>query len=175
MNAINDILRPILKTHTLSQVARIAAINLSHLSDVRAGRRPATAALLYRLGVAVRQLKQAGLDPRLVRPAIYRVVLALTADALGLNVLEVLRSEPGAKRAANKEWRDASFARWLAQYLLNTRLNMKQAEVARASGVTKQAVSLAMREIENRRDDPAFEQVLAHMEIILRGDLADAQ
>ena len=174
MSQLDDILAPALKTHTLTEIARMAKMSYSHLRDVRRGRRPATPELLAQLGIAVRRLKLRGIDVKLERRAIYRVVLALTAQSLGLDPVSVQVSDPGAKKAANREWREASLARWMAQYLLNTKLNMPQAQVARASGVTKQAVSLAMREIELKRDDPEFDARLAKLEDVFE-DVTDAQ
>ena len=175
MNKLDDILNLALKTHTLTEIARMAGMSYSHLRDVRRGRRPATPALERGVARAARRLTYARSNVRMEIATIYQVVQALCAIALGIDPAAVQDSDPSAKRAANKDWRDAAFARWLAQSLLNSGLGISQIEVARASGVTKQAVSLAMHAIEDKRDDPAFDALVTQLEFIVKPRRRNAQ
>jgi hypothetical protein len=52
---------------------------------------------------------------------------------------------------------------------MNVTLGFSMADVGRAEGVTKAAVSSSMPEIELRRDDPEFDAMLARLELQLLG------
>lgn len=169
MRDITALLAPALEKYSLAEIARMAEMSPAYLSHLRSGRRNAKPSTLarVRMGIARLRTKQIGGNHEAI--VIYRVTLAMCATTLGLDAALIQVSDPGAKRASNKEWRDASFARWLAQYLMNTGLGMKQTYVARVAGVTKQAVSLAMQEIELKRDDPEFEAMISRLEHSILG------
>lgn len=164
MSQLDDILNPLLALYSQAEIARAAGINTTYLSDLVAGRRSPGAATIGKLRRATPHLKQ-GQNRQSAELSIkYRFALVVTAQALRLDPVMVQASIPSAKRAANMEWRGAAFARWLAWYLLNSSFGLCQADVARAAGVTKQAVSLAMGKIEERRDEPEFDALLAHLD-----------
>lgn len=169
MTALANLLEPALGLFTLAEIAHAADLDPSYLSHLRAGRFKPRLAMIARLRLAISRLKQRQTDGPASAVAFYRMALDASAAALGLDPDEVHASDPHARQAACKGWRDACLARWLAQYLLNAVHNIPQADVARASGVTRQAVSLAMREIENRRSEPAFDALLARLEHRLAG------
>jgi transcriptional regulator with XRE-family HTH domain len=164
MSALDDILNPLLAKYSQAEIARVAGINTNYLNSLVAGRRKPGAATLGKLRRAGPHLKH-GQNRRSADLSIkYRFALVVAAFALRLDPVMVQASLPAAKQAANKEWRNASFARWIAWYLLNSSFGLSQAEVARAAGVTKQAVSLAMRQITEKRDETEFDKLLFHLD-----------
>lgn len=56
-----------------------------------------------------------------------------------------------------------------AQYLLVTCCNVPGALAGRAHGCSKQAISKALRAVEDRRDDPQFDAELSRLERIFEG------
>jgi transcriptional regulator with XRE-family HTH domain len=168
MTALAHLLDPELGRFTLAEIAHAAEIDPAYLSNLRAGRKNPGPRTIARLRHAIARLKQRCTEGPSADVVAYRAVLAISAKALNLDAKEVLASDPHARKAACKGWRDACLARWLAQALLNSGLNIRQADVARASGVTRQAVSLAMREIENRRSEPAFDALVTELEDCLK-------
>jgi len=164
MSALDDILKPLLAKYSKAEIARVAGINVSYFYDLVAGRRSPGRATLGKLRRATAQLKQLRNRQSADLSIKYRFALVVAALALGLDPVMVQASLPSAKKAANMEWRDAAGARWLAWYLLNSSFGLCQAEVARAAGVTKQAVSLALGKIEERRDEPEFDAMLLNLD-----------
>jgi hypothetical protein len=165
MAALSDLLQPLEgRSVATSDLARLAGLHVTHLYDLLAGRKvpsPATRAKI-RFAVNRIRLRQAEAGPDLV--ASYRMALALAAVTLGSDPGLAQVSDPQGRQVSSKAWREAAEARRLAQYLLNAVLGLPQAEVARISGVTKQAVSKAMREIEDAREDQAFDAKVAKLE-----------
>lgn len=170
MSELDDLLKPWLATYSLAQIARLAGIHPNQMSNLMSGRRKVSRRTLGRIEFAISRLRQKQTGGTVLVTGLYRFMLALCAGSLGLDAAIVLPSRPAAKQAANKIWRDASFARWLAWYLMNTGCNVTQAEIARTVGVTKQAVSLAMREIEDKREDTEFDGLVVYLEFILSGE-----
>lgn len=102
--------------------------------------------------------------------ATYNVVLAMVAAMHGAELAEVQAQlartgEPNI----DKRWRQAADIRAQAIYLVNTALNVEQHFLARASGLTPAAVCLALRRIEDRRDEPQIERLITFAETIIKG------
>ncbi|MBO6816529.1 MAG: hypothetical protein JJ891_16865 [Rhizobiaceae bacterium] len=100
--------------------------------------------------------------------ACYLSVCALVARDLDIDIDVVKRNPPKIRATNNREWMDAAAVREVAAYLLHTSLGFSQQQVANAIGVSKPAVCQLCRKVEDRRDDPEFEQLLARIE----GELA---
>lgn len=104
--------------------------------------------------------------------ATYGATLALLAGLQKQDLREVrLQFARGGEHAADKKWLAASRVRALALYLVNTALNVEQNYLARAAGITPAAVCLALRRVEDRRDDPKIKALIALAEKIVRGEL----
>lgn len=130
--------------------------------------RPATLARL-RMGLARIRTRQHGTDwPMLV---CWRVALALAANALHLDPARCQDQDPARRASFSREWMAAAEARRLAMYLLNAGCGFSQSAVARAAGMTKQAVSLACREIEDRRSDRAFDELADRLTAAITGEM----
>lgn len=99
--------------------------------------------------------------------AAYKATLVLAAFTLKIDARRALAAEPGKRANASEEWRDSAAARWVAFNVMVGLLGFKQADVARAAGVTKQAVNNALSELAERRDsDPAIDRVMGELEEI---------
>jgi transcriptional regulator with XRE-family HTH domain len=155
----------------LAQLARLAGMHPGHLAEMVAGRRPPTEASLARIRMALMRLRSRATEGPLAEFCLYQALLARAAAALGLEVALVRASGP-ADKIRTPQARAAAQARWLAFYLMNVGYGVTGAMVARAAGVSKNAVSLALQEVELRRDtDAAFARLLEDLETELVGGL----
>ena len=164
---IAGLIAEVLPDHSLYAVARAAGMHPSHLSDVVVGRCVATRATVARIRLAVARLKSGAADGSLQSALVFKVLLVLACVQLGIDPADVKAQGPARKASERPEWMQAAKARRLAQYVMNVSLGFAQAEVARASGVTRQAVSLAARNVENLRENQDTEQLLARLEVWL--------
>lgn len=131
-----------------------------------AGQRTLSWPVLNALEKAVRSL-QAGREQdvtdALLRCTANAAVLAVAAK-LGLDGPTLLAVDP--RGVTDKNFADASRVRKLAAYLVVTGTDVTMESVALALGVTKQASSKWMPQVEDMRDDPAIDAML--------NELADA-
>lgn len=82
------------------------------------------------------------------------------AGKLGVDPATALASDPGLRANSDPAWRKAAQVRELAAYCTVTELDLGAARVARAIGVTRAAVSLMLRRVEDQRDDPTVEEMV---------------
>jgi hypothetical protein len=162
-------LRAFAVNHGLQAIARVTELHPNYLSGVVSGQRKPSRATLGKLRLGLARLKARQMDGTFNDVTAYRAVLGLCALRLGADPGAVQASEPDAKQTQNLDWLAAAKARRLAQYLLSITLGASQAEVARIVGVTRQAVSLACREVEDWRDDPAKDALISELELALLG------
>ncbi|MBV1706287.1 MAG: hypothetical protein KGQ37_03680 [Hyphomicrobiales bacterium] len=101
--------------------------------------------------------------------AVFRGYAAHFAALAGLDAGAALASDPGRRANASPEWRAAALVRAQALYCTVTELNVNGARVARAIGMTRQAVSQALRRIEDMRDDAAFDAALDAAAALISG------
>jgi chromosomal replication initiation ATPase DnaA len=86
-------------------------------------------------------------------------VEALVAAASGIGLAEL--------RAASRGRATAALARQTAMYLAHVHLGLSLSEVGRNFGRDRTTVAHACACVEDRRDDPRFERVLACLEAAL--------
>jgi hypothetical protein len=67
------------------------------------------------------------------------------------------------------EWCAASQAREIAIYLASVICNLRNASLHRALGLSRPAVTLALRRVEDRRDDPEFDAEIRALVMIMTG------
>lgn len=79
----------------------------------------------------------------------YRCALAMAAEVLGLDAHAVLASDPARKATADKDWLAESRARRLAFWIVNGQFGFKATAIGMAAGVSKQAVSVGVREVDD--------------------------
>lgn len=148
----------------MAELARLAGLHPHHLYDIAAGRKALVPATRAKLRMARARIHNRQLDGTLELITAYRATLALSALAFGLDPAEVISQKPWTSANVSERWRKAALARRVAQYLMNTALGFAQAEVGRAAGMTRQAVSIAMREVEDLRDEAEFSDTLERLE-----------
>lgn len=85
----------------------------------------------------------------------YLAVLALVCREKGVDPALVQANDPARKATADPDWLLAAQMRRLALYLANCGLGLNQAPLAKATGLTPAAVSLAIQKLEARRDTDA--------------------
>ncbi len=88
------------------------------------------------------------------------MVTAIIAYALEIPLEEVQAEGRGSAEAA--------FARQVAMYLAHVALEMSLARIAAAFGRDRSTVSHACHLVEDRRDDPAFEDWIDQLEASIR-------
>ncbi len=93
----------------------------------------------------------------------YRLVLAIVASREGVAVDEVARHDPARRATNDPAWMRAARIRRAAVYLCNTVYGMPQAVLARVTGLSPAAVSLACGDVERARDELAVERTLEEL------------
>jgi transcriptional regulator with XRE-family HTH domain/DNA-binding XRE family transcriptional regulator len=155
-------------------LARAAGIAASYYSYFLLGNRVQPRPdMIARLRMALERLRrgQVSNSNRDYAVAVsYRLAVALAADALQVDAGLVHRSDPGRRATHSASWMSAAEVRRLACYLLNVGIGFTQADTARAAGLTKQGVCEAVRAIEDRREDPAFEALVEKLTTAIMGD-----
>ncbi len=101
--------------------------------------------------------------------ATFRGFAAHFAALHGLDAATALASDPGLRANASASWRDAARVRELAVYCTVTELNLSGSKVAAAIGLTKQAVSLMLRRVEDLRDQPVWDAQIAAAAALISG------
>ncbi|PPQ39354.1 hypothetical protein SAMN06265338_103197 [Rhodoblastus acidophilus] len=90
----------------------------------------------------------------------YAGALERTARFYGVTPEQVAETSPQRGATADAHWRACSHARQAAIYLVNTGAGIGQAKIAALLGLTPAAVCLALKDVEDRRDDPAFNEMI---------------
>lgn len=90
----------------------------------------------------------------------YRGFVAVLCEHFGVTPDDVDAADPRAGATADPHWRACAHARQAAIYLTNTALGLKQRRLAEVLELTPAAVCLALRAVEDRRDDPDLDVAL---------------
>jgi transcriptional regulator with XRE-family HTH domain len=126
--------------------------------------RPATVA---KLNHALKrfQIGFAGEAGAIAPHAAFKACLVLASFMLGADARAALHADPSRRATADPEWLKASRARRLAFSIANQQCGFHVSDVARAAGVTKAAVSTAIKELMDLRDDdPQLDRVMGEIE-----------
>jgi len=146
-------------------VTRMAGLHPRYIARLRSGEITLTLTTARRIQLAISRLKRSESNADSALPsACYRLAVAYVAHARGRTPDFVLASDPGKRATADPVWREAAQLRRWAIYIANQYLNLPQAELARAAGMSKAAVSYAMNDVEDERGDPELERLLAAVE-----------
>ncbi len=134
-----------------------ANVALRTYQDGRDGKKQPRAATLARLNAALTRFRVGfGAEAGQMAPAAaYKACLVLAAFLMGAEPRAVLGSDPGKRATLDPRWREAARVRRVGIYIANQFLGFAQADLARAAGVTKQAVNSAVRELYDERDRDA--------------------
>lgn len=148
----------------ISELCRQAGVSdraWRYMLDGRKTPRPAT---LAKLAAALARCRRtnAGSGPA-GNEAAYRAAIVVAAMVTRADARAALAADPAAKASANPLWLAAAQTRRLAFWIANGQLGLRVTDIARAAGVTKQAVSSAISELEDD-DDPETQQALRQIE-----------
>ncbi|NTF67713.1 hypothetical protein [Rhizobium rhizogenes] len=148
-----------------SDVIRMAGLDTGYIARLRRGEKKLTRVMFMRIRLAIARIKrgETSIDGSLPS-ACYRLAVAYVARERGRTPEFVLSADPGKRATADKIWMEAAQLRRWALYIANVYLNVPQAELARAAGMSKAAVSYAMNDVEDERGDPDLEKLLAAVE-----------
>ncbi len=156
LNAIRKSLRISIEAVALD--VGMSTRNLNYNFSGRVTPRPATVAKIRR---ALLRLSGKRASPDLLAGC-YGGFLALVAPEFGVTA-DTVRAMPDNEKTSDKTWLACSLARRVTIYLLNTELSISQVRLATLLGQTPAAICIALRAIEDRRDDPAFDRLLCRI------------
>jgi DNA-binding XRE family transcriptional regulator len=105
----------------------------------------------------------------LVRTA-FAAFLTQTADYYGVTVEQVRAVRFGDKRTSYPHVLACIRARAAAIYLVNTSLEIRQAELAAIFGVSRATICLALQSVETRRDEPTFDAFITRAQARITGE-----
>ncbi|RWI96076.1 hypothetical protein [Mesorhizobium sp.] len=131
---------------------------------------PAEASTIAKLTVALNRFRLSfGQEAGALGPhAAFKMCLVHAAGLVGADARKVLASDPARKATMDPDWMKAAEARQLAFWIATQMLGFRGADVGRAAGVTKAAVSAAVREVEDARDaDRDLDRILRGIEEVL--------
>lgn len=140
---------------TILAVCQRARVTSQHFYMARAGTRRASRWYIRRCELALEALM--GGDPPDAEPSDVHI-RSLFAGFLS-EACRFYRIEMDVARRALQG--DGVKARHLALYLVNTELAIRPATLARLFGVTRAAMTMALRAVEDRREDPAFDSAVS--------------
>lgn len=168
-SVIESILQRLPAGATVGELAHLAKIQYAVLWQMKTGGRQVTTRTIGQLRLALSRIRARQVDGDQAHNALFRSLLVLAAMEIGVDPVFAQNSVPSKRHSGNCDWRNAAFARWIARYLMNVTLGFSMADVGRAEGVTKAAVSASMPEIELKRDEPEFDALIARLERHLLG------
>ena len=154
---------------SIGQLERAAGISNGHYTRLLKGvtARPPT---LAKIDQALARLsrREDPHDRERLEECVFKLCVAFVAMEAGTNAAFVFSHDPAKRATANPDWMRAADLRRKALYMANVVVGLPQATLARAAGMTKSAVSLAMQELEAERPDsgPDF---FSHFEEALQG------
>lgn len=153
------------KALSLCEIERVAGLGQRHFYQMQIGRKSLSRRVFVRIRLAIARIQRADRhhDGQHAAAA-YRLALATVARKMGADPRLVLDADPAKRATADPAWLQAAKIRRVALYIANIYLDVPQAELARAAGMSKAAVSIAMNEVEEMRDTEELEQLLAPIE-----------
>ncbi|APY13183.1 hypothetical protein GJU93_06005 [Brucella sp. 10RB9212] len=98
-----------------------------------------------------------------------RAAIALLCEARGLNAEKIQNSIASKRATQSPEWLEAARVRRDAWALVSNAFGISGSDLARAAGVSKAAISLALRAVEDARDDKEFDREMERLERALTG------
>lgn len=98
-----------------------------------------------------------------------RIAIALICEARGIDAAPIQNSNPAKRATQSPEWLEASVIRRDAWALVSNSFGVSGSDLARAAGVSKAAISLALGKVEDARDDKDFDREMERLERALTG------
>lgn len=148
--------------------AQKAGISFWTWRDLRRGTYKPTPATLKKLQAALVEAPEAK-PPRIVK-GFHRLVMIEIARTQTVDISALLATDFSVQRPA-AEWLAASRLRRMAIYITAVELEVDNAALARALGLSREAVRKARIAVEDLRDaDPAIDALLDTIALQVRGD-----
>jgi len=152
---------------------RRAGLSNGYYSRLLYGRRQGSAEVMRRLQMALNRLaagQYGGMDALLQKDqAIIKLAIALICEAQGLEAAAVQGQRPEMRATGSALWLRAARVRGEAWSLVNGVFGLRGVEIAKAAGVSKAAVSVALRKVEERREDGAYDAQMTRLERAILG------
>lgn len=144
-----------------------AAVGWATWYAVQEGKQAPRADTLARLDAALNRFRLAtkGDPGPLAVHSTYRTAMVLAATHLKTDARTALKADPAQKATSNAEWMKTAQVRRLAFWICHGLLGFKVTAIAKAAGVSKQAVSIGIQEIE---DDDELNRIRDELEDIFR-------
>lgn len=139
---------------SIHSLCSAAGIRQKTYERTRSGATAPRASTLGRLQVALRRFQVGfGGEAQSIAPhAAYKACVVIAAMQMDADARAALEADPGRRATANPAWQRAAEVRRVGYFIANQFLGFTQSDLARAAGVTKQAVSTAVKELEWERD-----------------------
>lgn len=154
-----------------TKLCALAGIGRRTYDYMRAGTTVPQASTIGRLQTALNRFRLGfGGEAQDIAPhAAFKACVVLAALEMQADAKAALAADPGRRATANPEWQQAAEVRRVGYFIANQFLGFRISDLARAAGVTKQAVSSAIRELEWDRDreggnNQQLDQLLSKLE-----------
>lgn len=152
-----------------ANILRLAGMKDNYLRRLFSGEVKLTRMTLQRIRLAAARAKRMDFAPTGQHAAAgYRLAVAIVARFLGMSPADILAADPAKRATADPAWLAVARQRRLALYVAHIYLGIPQAELARAAGMSKAAVSIAMNDVEDLRGEPETEALLGAIEEAFR-------
>jgi hypothetical protein len=122
--------------------------------DALDGRYDVQPATIAKLNAALSRFRLAwgGDNGPLALHACYKSALIIAAFEMKADAKAALTSDPSRRATADPEWQRAAQVRQVGYWITNCLLGYRISDIGRAAGVTKQAVSAAIKALMDERD-----------------------
>ena len=149
------------------ELCRRAAAGTRNWFRLLRGEQVPTDALVKRLETALTDPKPA--RPKQIIASYHRLVMILLATEQKFPVEKLMATDFSVQRPQVPDWLIAARIQNMAIYITTVELEVENADFARAVGITRQAVHKARNKVEDLRDDPAIDELLARVTLQVRG------
>ncbi|UZE47931.1 helix-turn-helix domain-containing protein [Rhodopseudomonas sp. P2A-2r] len=133
------------------QFARLANVSVWTWRDLRRGARAPMPSTLAKLNAALDASRPP--KPAQVVASYHRLLMQHLARHLNFDVPTLLATDFSVQRPFNAQWLAAARIRQMAIYLTAVELQVGNAELGRALGLTRANIKYARDEVEQRRED----------------------
>ncbi|YBV97548.1 hypothetical protein M1D80_11910 [Phyllobacteriaceae bacterium JZ32] len=156
-----------------AKLERLAHLGANYYWQLQAGYHKPSPAILARLKLALQRYQatpKADYSAQSIQiNMIVRLAVALICQVRGLDAERIQQSDPGRRATQSPEWQLAASIRHDAWALVNGAFGIAGADLARAAGVSKAAISQAISAVVDKRDDPDFDREMDRLERALTG------
>lgn len=157
---------------TRNAIEKAAALSAGHYYKIANAGLEARVSTVARIKLALARLAKnpdAEGGEQLCVDVAYRFAVAFFAERDGFPAEEVHRHDAARRATGSAEWMRAARIRRMAIYALNQFAGISQVKLARAAGMTKGAVCMALKEIEDSRDAKGLDEALERLEAAITG------